>query len=114
MREPDVGAQRDQWFPAAPLELEVGSGEFLAAGERGPGALGAPDQRFLFPQRGAVPDFDVHPYPARHKVRAAGHPALFRARSLACPHVLPKQGGVLGFEVVGAVLEAEEVPRCGL
>ena len=45
-----MGIHANQGFAVLSLDGEIGGGEFLAAGERGPLAFGPADQAFLFAQ----------------------------------------------------------------
>ena len=56
--------------------------------------------------------FDPHPDPAGHQIGAAGQPV--RAVAVGHPHLLVQHVGVLGLDVVGSVLEPEQVSRGGL
>ncbi len=98
--------------PSRPCEVEVGLGELGAAGERRALGAVAADQRLLLAQAGAVPGLDVHVDPAGDQVGAAGQPGGPRVVVLGCTQTnLSMFVGVLGLEVGGAVLEAEQVAR---
>ena len=75
-------------------------------------ALVPPDDALLLGERRAVPDLDVHPDPAGDQVAAALEPG--GADAGRHPDVVAQQVGVLGLDVAGAVLEAEQVARRGL
>jgi hypothetical protein len=91
------------------LDVEVDLVELVLPAQRRAGALGPPDDRLLLHQRGTVPGLDEHPDLAGDRVRPTLHPG----RSVAGPHpqVLAEQRPLLGLQVGGAVLEAEEVAR---
>ena len=111
--QPDVRVRRDGGPEAAgALGVEVGRGELGTAGQRGAGHLGPADDLLLVLQVVPVPVFDEDPDLPRHQVTAAAQPGLVRL--LAHPHGLVHQVGLLGLDVAGAVLEAEQVARGGL
>ncbi len=78
----------------------------------GAAALLPADHPLLLEKRRAVPRLDAHPDPAADQIGAAGHPV--RPVTLGHPHLLVEHAGVLGLDVVGSVLEAEQVSRRGL
>ena len=78
------------------------------------GVLGPADERLLVAERLAVPDLDRHVDPARDEVGAAGEPVPRRVVAGRDPDVLVERLGLLGLDVHGAVLEAEQVARRGL
>jgi hypothetical protein len=82
------------------------------APQRRPGGLGPSDHPLLFLQGGAVPRFDAHPDPPGNQISSAREP--LRTLVAGYPDVLVEGIGVLGFDVGGAVLEAEHVSRRGL
>ena len=75
-----------------------------------PGALGAADGPLLLVEGRGVPGLDEHPDSAGDQVGAAGQP-VGPASPSPDPHEPVQRRLVLGLEVVGAVLEAEEVAR---
>ena len=61
-----------------------------------------------------VPDLDGHVEPPGDEVGAAGQPVGLRVVIGRDPDMLVDLRGLLGLEVLGAVLEPEQVPRRGL
>ena len=118
VRETHVAVQRHERLVVAPGHREVRLGELRAAGQRRTLALGPADERLLLTQRRAVPRLDRHADPPGHEVRPAGEPrrvvGVRGGRGGQDPDVLGEVRGVLGLEVGGAVLEAEQVARRAL
>ena len=80
--------------------------------QRRPVALVAPHGLLLLDEPQAVPDLGEHADAPRHVVGATGHPGRRGVIARLDPQVLVELvGGVLGLDVVGAVLEAEQVAR---
>ena len=80
--------------------------------QRRPVALVAPHGLLLLDEPQPVPDLGEHADAPGHVVGAARHPLGCGVVALLNPQVLVELvGGVLGLDVVGAVLEAEEVAR---
>lgn len=101
VRESDVTVDVHERGALGPDRGEVGRDELGPAGERSAFALGAPDDRLLLDQRGAVPGLDRHPDPTRHQIAATRHPRAAVGRR--GPHVLREQIAVLGLDVGRAV-----------
>ena len=78
------------------------------AAERRAGDLDPADRVLLIGERRAVPDLDQHPDPARDEVGPAAQPV---GPLVADPDEAVELVGVLGAEVVGAVLEPHEIAR---
>src|SRR6201999_635065 len=83
-----------------------------ATGQRGARDLGPADDVFLILQVVPVPVFHEDPDLPGHQVAAAAQPGLVRL--FPDPDVVVHQVGLLGLDVAGAVLEAEQVARGGL
>ncbi len=97
--------------PSRPCSVEVGLGELGAPGQRGALLPVAADQHLLLAHAGAVPRLDLHLDPAGHQVGASGQPGGLRVVLLADPDELLELLALLGLDVGGAVLEAEQVAR---
>ncbi|CAB4914100.1 unannotated protein [freshwater metagenome] len=106
MGEEHVRRRRDGEVPLD-LRGEVDRVELAALAQRCAAALGPPDGLLLVAQVLPVPDLDQHPDLAADQVGAAVHPGV-GARD---PDEAVQGGRLLGLEVVGAVLEAEQVAR---
>ena len=106
--EPDVAVERDHRL-AVDLGGEVHGVVLPRRAQRRTAALDPPDGELLVGQGGAVPHLEQHADPPGHQVAAAAHPRGVVGRRH--PDVLLQLLGVLGHEVVGAVLEPHEVAR---
>ena len=96
----------------AARHVEVRLGELAAARQRRAGGLGAADEVLLVAERLPVPDLDGHVEPAGDEVGAAGQPVAPSGRRPAATQTCSSTSvGLLGLDVRGAVLEAEQVAR---
>ena len=93
--------------PAASVAVRSIGSNSPERAERGTGRPDPPDDPLLVGERRAVPDLDQVPDPPGDHVAATDHPGRLVAGG--DPHVLVELGGA-GPEVVGAVLEAQQVP----
>ncbi len=93
--------------PDSSLALKSSGSRSAAPGQRRPARLAPSDHGLLVGQPVPVPGLDQHADPARHEVGPAPHPGL---RLLAAdPDMLGHRLRVVGVDVVGAVLEAQQV-----
>ena len=90
----------------------VGVGELARQAQRCAAALGAPDQRLLFGEPGAIPELDEHPDDADGLIRTAGRPGGF-ALIGADPNVAIHHGAIVDIEVRRSVPEPQQVSRSG-
>ncbi len=112
MRHPDVRAVLAiSGTPPWPLQGEIRIAELGAAGQRRPFGLRPSDHGFLLLQRLPVPHLDVHVDPAGYQIRAAVQPGRRRLGTGRHPDVAVHGRRLLGLDVGGAVLEAEQVAR---
>ena len=108
-RQPHVGVDVDQRGVLVVRQVEVELVELLRQPVGRAAALLPADHPFLLEKRCAVPALDAHPDPTGDQVGAAGQPV--RPVTVGHPHLLVEHVGVLGLEVVGSVLEPEQVSR---
>ena len=99
-------ASRSITGPSGPRASKSGGSNSSSAPSGAPRVLGAADRPLLLAERGPVPALDHHPDPAGDHVGAAAQPG---GRLGAGPDELLQRLGVLGADVVGAVLETHQV-----
>ncbi len=106
----DVGVGRHD-RPATALHREVRVGVLAAPGQRRPLGLRPADELLLVAERLPVPDLDRHVHPPGREVGATRQPAGGRVVVRRDPHVRVERVRLLRLDVLGAVLEAEQVAR---